>query len=122
MSPSRFDLVTLDGDTAVLGRFWAAALGLVELQREDVDRWIVLGDADGTRRIGLQHGRPVAGSIHLDIRCEVGAFAAEVQRLLALGAVLDRDVRHEPYGSIANLSDPQGNRFDLCAYEPSPES
>ena len=24
----------------------------------------------------------------------------------------------EPYGSIANLADPDGNQFDLCAYRP----
>ncbi len=33
-----------------------------------------------------------------------------------LGARLVAPPRREPYGSIANLCDPDGNPFDLCAY------
>jgi predicted enzyme related to lactoylglutathione lyase len=113
---SRFDLVTLDGDTSVLEAFWSAALGLVELEREDVDRWVVLGDADGTRRLGLQRGSYRAGSVHLDLACELDEFDAEVERLVALGATIERAVRREDYGAIINMADPEGNLFDLCAY------
>ena len=112
-----FDLVTLDSprpDDAAA--FWCAALGLHESEREDGDRWIVLSDALGVRRIGLQRGSARPGTVHLDLSCGVGEFDAEVQRLLRLGATEVGAARHEPYGSIANLADPDGNLFDLCAY------
>jgi len=112
-----FDLVTLDSprpDDAAA--FWCAALGLHESEREDGDRWIVLSDALGVRRIGLQRGSARPGTVHLDLSCGVGEFDAEVQRLLRLGATEVGAARNEPYGSIANLADPDGNLFDLCAY------
>jgi predicted enzyme related to lactoylglutathione lyase len=114
---ARFDLVTIDvADPARMAAFWSAALDLVETEREDVDRWIVLSALDGVRRIGLQRGEPRAGTVHLDLACEPAEFAAEVDRLIALGATRTRPDRTEPYGSIANLADPEGNLFDLCAY------
>ena len=112
-----FDLVTIDSpNTDDLAEFWSAALGLIEVQREDGDRWIVLAGPDGRRRIGLQRGAHVAGGMHLDLACRPDEFHEEVARLLALGASECRATRTEPYGSIANLADPDGNLFDLCAY------
>ena len=112
---TRFDLVTIDTpEPDRLAAFWSAALRLREMEREDVDRWIVLGDT--VRRIGLQRGAHRAGGLHLDLACEPGEFEDEVQRLAMLGAVLLSPVRTEPYGSIANMADPDGNLFDLCCY------
>ena len=112
-----FDLVTLDSpQTDNLAEFWSAALGLVEVQREDGDRWIVLAGPDGQRRIGLQRGAHVPGSVHLDLACHPDEFEAELARLLTLGASECQPPRIEPYGKIANLADPDGNLFDLCAY------
>ena len=112
---TRFDLVTIDTPAPDrLAAFWSAALGLREVEREDVDRWIVLGDS--IRRIGLQRGAHRPGGVHLDLACEPGEFEDEVQRLGTLGAVLLAPVRTEPYGSIANMADPDGNLFDLCCY------
>lgn len=114
---TRFDLVTIDSsDTEALAQFWSLALGLHVVEREDVDRWIVLADGDGVRRIGVQRGPAVRGSIHLDLSCRPEEFDFEAARLVDLGAVALAPPRHEPYGSIANLADPDGNRFDLCAY------
>ena len=118
--PARFDLVTLNAPQPnLLARFWSDALGLVETEREDGDRWIVLSDPTGSRRIGVQRGETVAGSVHLDLRCERSEFESELQRLRAIGASLLPPPRVEPYGSIANLVDPDGNVFDLCAYDDS---
>lgn len=114
---ARFDLVTIDvADPALMTAFWSAALDLIETEREDVDRWVVLSSRDGVRRIGLQRGTRRRGSVHLDLTCELEAFDAELTRLLRLGGSLEAPVRIEPYGSIANCSDPEGNLFDLCAY------
>ncbi len=114
---ARFDLVTIDTpDTDALARFYADALGLVEVEREDGDRWVVLAEADGTRRLGFQRGVHRSGGVHLDLRCELNEFDTELQRLVRLGAVVLRGPRTEPYGRIANLVDPAGNAFDLVAY------
>ncbi len=114
---SRFDLVTLDSPaTDALAAFWSAAVDLHEIEREDGDRWIVLADAAGIRRLGIQRGDVRPGSVHLDLACRGESFGSEVDRLTGLGARLARPVRRESYGSIANLTDPDGNLFDLCAY------
>ena len=112
-----FDLVTIDTpDTSRLAAFWSAALHLHEVEREDGDRWVVLADTAGVRRLGLQRGSHRASSIHLDLVCDPDEFEREVSRLQALGATLLAPARHEPYGAIANLHDPDGNPFDVCAY------
>jgi predicted enzyme related to lactoylglutathione lyase len=112
-----FDVVTFDvAEPARISAFWRAALDLVETEREDGDRWIVLSTRDGVRRIGLQRGTPRPGTVHLDLACTLGQFDREMARLVALGATVVRAPRREPYGSIVNLTDPEGNGFDLCAY------
>lgn len=117
MTTSRFDIVTLDTPrTGELSRFWAELLGLQEIEREDGDRWILLGDSNGGRTIGFQRGEHVAGSIHIDLSCSTSDFSNERDRMLRLGAVETRPMRSEPYGLIANFADPDGNLFDLCAY------
>ena len=116
---SSFDLVTIDAPQPdVLASFWCAALTLHETQREDGDRWLVLSDGNGVRRIGLQRGVRRPGGMHLDLACRPDEFTGEVARLVALGAGLVQPSRRESYGSIANLLDPDGNQFDLCAYRP----
>ncbi len=117
--PATFDLVTIDTPRPdVLAAFWAQVLGLVESEREDGDRWIVLSEPDGRRRLGFQRGASGAGGgVHLDLHCAVPEFAGELERLVQCGAVLVHPPRQEPYGYIANLVDPDGNPFDLCAYE-----
>jgi predicted enzyme related to lactoylglutathione lyase len=114
---ARLDLVTFDSpDIERLAAFWSAAIDLHEVEREDGDRWIVLADGDDRRCLGLQRGAQRGGSVHLDLACRAEEFDAEVQRLLDLGARVLSPPRHESYGSIVNLTDPDGNAFDLCAY------
>ena len=111
-----FDIVTIDTpDTVALSGFWCAALALVELEREDGTRWIAIGHPDGTRVLGFQTGKQRAGGTHVDLACSVDEFDAELDRLVSLGAVAGES-RIEPYGRIVNLTDPDGNPFDLCAY------
>ena len=117
VTASRFDIVTLNSPrTNELANFWAELLGLQEIEREDGDRWILLGDADGGRTIGFQRGEHVAGSIHIDLSCSTSDFPNERERFLGLGAIETRPMRSEPYGLIANFADVDGNLFDLCAY------
>ena len=117
VTASRFDIVTLNSPrTKELAKFWAELLGLQEIEREDGDRWILLGNTNGGRTIGFQRGEHVAGSIHIDLSCSTSDFPNERERILRLGAVETRPMRSEPYGLIANFADVDGNLFDLCAY------
>lgn len=112
-----FDLVTIDTpDVDRASAFWCAALDLHEVEREDVDRWVVLADHAGVRRVGLQRGVARPGGVHLDLTCRTDEFDATLGHVVDLGARVDGDVRREPYGVIANLRDPDGYAFDLCAY------
>ena len=117
VTASRFDIVTLNSPrTNELAKFWAELLGLQEIEREDGDRWILLGNTNGGRTIGFQRGEHVAGSVHIDLSCSTSDFPNERERILRLGAVETRPMRSEPYGLIANFADVDGNLFDLCAY------
>ena len=117
VTASRLDIVTLNSPrTNELAKFWAELLGLQEIEREDGDRWILLGNTNGGRTIGFQRGEHVAGSIHIDLSCSTSDFPNERERILRLGAVETRPMRSEPYGLIANFADVDGNLFDLCAY------
>jgi len=114
---TRFDLLTIDSPaTDDIAVFWSAVLDLHEVEREDGDRWIVLADAEGRRRIGVQAGVARPGSMHLDLECSPDEFDSELARIAALGSRQLGPARHESYGSIVNLADPDGNPFDLCAY------
>ena len=117
MTASRFDIVTLNTlRTNELSKFWADLLGLQEIEREDGDRWILLGNPNGGRTIGFQRGDHVDGSMHIDLSCSTDDFTNERERMLHLGAIETRPMRSEPYGLIANFADLDGNLFDLCAY------
>jgi predicted enzyme related to lactoylglutathione lyase len=114
---ARFDLVTFDSpapDSAAA--FWCEVLHLHETEREDGDRWIVLSDGDGRRRIGVQRGSVRPGTVHLDLVCSIDEFDDERSRLMGCGAAELAPARAMEYGRIANLADPDGNPFDLCAY------
>jgi predicted enzyme related to lactoylglutathione lyase len=126
--PASLDLTTLDAvDSEALAAFWSAAVGLTELHREDGGRWIELG-FNGRRAIGVQRIPGLAPAeavwdgerkerLHLDLVCSLIEFDSEVDRLVNLGARELRDRRQESYGCIATLADPEGNVFDLCAYQ-----
>ncbi|RLL66883.1 VOC family protein [Streptomyces sp. Z26] len=95
--------------------FWTEALGYVPREAPD-DDWVVLVPATGTGvqlSLGLS-GTPVQERprVHLDLYAgDAAAQAAEVTRLLALGA---RRVDWADYPADADfvvLADPDGNRF-----------
>ncbi len=126
-----FDLVTIcAADSRLLVSFWSKALDLVVTEEEDDGRWTVLGDDAVPRRLGVQRINDLAATspswqgaakprLHLDLACSLAEATDEVERLVALGASRLRDDRYESYGFIATLADPEGNVFDLCAYDSS---
>lgn len=99
--------------------FWSAALGYQPSWDTAEDDWVSLLDPRGGARLSLQRGDrppPAAPQSHLDLEPDPATGqAAEVERLLALGATrVDWD-----YGEGDDwvvLADPDGNRF--CVLQP----
>ncbi|MER5365086.1 VOC family protein [Streptomyces sp. NBC_01768] len=93
--------------------FWKAALGYVERDPATDDDWVVLVPAEGPGvglALGLS-GTPVqeVPRVHLDLYTE--EQDAEVDRLIALGAVrVDWDLYPDDPDFVV-LADPEGNRF-----------
>ncbi|MFF0629470.1 VOC family protein [Streptomyces sp. NPDC004296] len=95
--------------------FWSAALGYVP-REEMADDWVVLVPEDGA---GVQLSLGLSASpvqerprVHLDVYAgDAADQAAEVERLVSLGA---RRVDWDSYPDDADfvvLADPDGNRF-----------
>ena len=95
--------------------FWTRALGYVP--RDEIeDRWVVLVPPDG-QGTGLALGRSETPAqdhprVHLDLYAgDAADQAAEVERLVALGAErVDWDLYPEDPDFVV-LADPDGNRF-----------
>ncbi|MEE1793366.1 VOC family protein [Streptomyces sp. BE308] len=99
-------------DVARAAAFWKAALGYVE-REPATDDWVVLVP-DGGTGAGLSLGRsesPVqeVPRVHLDLYS--AAQPAEVERLVALGAVRVAWELYPPDPDFVVLADPEGNRF-----------
>jgi predicted enzyme related to lactoylglutathione lyase len=121
--PTRLVHLVIDAaDPARLARFWAAALGWVVAAEEEgeVDVW-----PDGYRYpdpvalplvfVPVPEAKAGKNRVHLDLAAESAAHqAAQVERLLALGAVrADIGQGDVPWQVLA---DPEGNEF--CVLDP----
>ena len=69
-----------------------------------------LGESDPQRRDYARHWTPV----HLDF--VVDDVESALQRLLKLGATLERPVQERRWGRMANLADPFGHGIDLLEF------
>ncbi len=97
--------------------FWMQALGYVPRDQEVDDTWIVLVPPEGNTGIGIALGlseTPVQDHprVHLDLYAgDAADQAAEVDRLVALGATrVDWDL-YPTDPDFVVLADPEGNRF-----------
>jgi catechol 2,3-dioxygenase-like lactoylglutathione lyase family enzyme len=97
--------------------FWCRALGYVPRDAVVEDDWVVLVPADGGHGTRIALGRsetPVQEHprVHLDLYAgDAADQAAEVQRLLSLGATdVDWD-RYPDDPDFVILADTEGNRF-----------
>ncbi|MFF2344680.1 VOC family protein [Pseudarthrobacter sp. NPDC058119] len=111
------ELVLNCTDPEVLARFWSEVLGYVELDREDGA--IEIGPETGFG--GMQptiilssSSNPRAGRLplHIDVNPVDRDQAAELERLLALGA-RPADVGQAGSEQWHVLQDPEGNEFCL---------
>ncbi|MFB7634604.1 VOC family protein [Streptomyces sp. NPDC056149] len=95
--------------------FWTAALGYVP-REEIADDWVVLVSAEGTGiplSLGLSE-TPVQElpRIHLDLYAgDAADQAAEVERLLSLGAQRVDWAHYPDDADFVVLADTEGNRF-----------
>ena len=112
------ELVLNCNDPALLARFWREVLGYVELDRED--GYIEIGPPDGFG--GLQptiilspSNNPRTGRLplHIDVNPVDRDQAAELERLLALGA-RRADVGQTGDENWHVLQDPEGNEFCIA--------
>lgn len=107
------DWLAIDcADPAALACFWAEALGyrVVEADPPTPDEVsIVPNSGQGTRLLFLRvpEGKQVKNRLHLDLR--PSDQAAEVERLIALGARRVDIGQGEPTWVV--LADPEGNEF-----------
>ena len=99
-------------DLEVQAAFWQQALGY-ERRVDDSDDFVLLFPLDGDGpnvSLDAHHSEaPVPPRIHLDLYAD--DQAAEVERLVALGASRVSWDRQPPDADYVILADPEGNRF-----------
>jgi len=93
--------------------FWQAALGYVRRDDGASEDFVLLGPSEGAApNLSLDQVRStlqVPPRLHLDLYTE--DQAAEVERLLALGASEVHWDKRPPEADYVILADPEGNRF-----------
>jgi catechol 2,3-dioxygenase-like lactoylglutathione lyase family enzyme len=93
--------------------FWQGALGYVRRDNGESDDFVLLGPRDGVGpNLSLDQVRSslqIPPRLHLDLYAE--DQAAEVERLLALGATEVHWDKRPPDADYVILADPEGNRF-----------
>jgi predicted enzyme related to lactoylglutathione lyase len=123
--PTRLVHLVVDAaDPSRLARFWAGALGweVAPVEPDEVDVWpagFSYPDSSALPLVFVPVPEPKAGKnrVHLDLATEsMRHQAAEVERLLALGAApIDIGQGNVPWTVLA---DPEGNEF--CVLDPRP--
>ncbi|HEU5392503.1 MAG TPA: VOC family protein [Streptosporangiaceae bacterium] len=123
--PTRLVHLVVDAaDPARLARFWAAALGwqVAPEEPDEVDVWppgFSYPDSSALPLVFVPVPEPKAGKnrVHLDLATESRRHqAAEVERLLALGATPAGIGQGDVPWTV--LADPEGNEF--CVLDPRP--
>ena len=102
--------------------FWAEVLGYTENPadpNEPGHEECLLYSPDGRHRIlfiEVPETKTVKNRLHFDLRPTDLSQAAEVERLLGLGARVHADLRHDDGGWVTML-DPEGNEFCVLCSE-----
>ena len=118
------ELVLLCREPEVLARFWCEVLDFVELGREGDD--IEIGPREGSggaqpTLILSRSDQPRQGQLrlHIDVNPTDRDQEAELERLLAIGAV-PKDIGQTGEESWHVLADPEGNEFCLLRTQVKP--
>jgi catechol 2,3-dioxygenase-like lactoylglutathione lyase family enzyme len=116
---SRVIAVAVDcRDAERCAEFWCAALGTgIDGRWRDAHgvEYVQIGTGDGALMVfqPVPEAKAAKNRLHLDIAPAQGTQAAEVERLLGLGAT---PVADEPEDPWIVLADPEGNEF--CVLPP----
>ncbi len=110
--------VLLDcADAERVAAFWCEVLGWEVLDRGDGE--VEIGEPGGTFRLvflPVPEPKTIKNRVHLDVHANDGDQAAEVDRLIRLGAT-HVDVGQRDVDWIV-LADPEGNEFCVLAGPP----
>jgi predicted enzyme related to lactoylglutathione lyase len=115
--PSRIANIVISAvDPDLVADFWCAVLGWQVLEREpDI---VSIADAEQSYPmidvVAVPEPKTQQNRLHLDLRADGVETAAELERLLALGA-RRVDVGQGPDVSWVVLADPEGNEFCLLS-------
>ncbi|MEU8225679.1 VOC family protein [Kribbella sp. NPDC048915] len=103
-------------DAASLATFWAGVLSS-EVDADSNEFFATVNRAaDGPTLMFLQVPEPRTGKNRLHVDLVAADWAAEVDRLVGLGA--ERVAEHDEYGvHWITLADPEGNVFDLAEHK-----
>jgi catechol-2,3-dioxygenase len=105
-------------DAEALAAFWCEVLGWKVIDRDEED--IEIGGDGSSVTIVFEtvpERKTIKNRIHLDVKANDGDQAAEVERLIALGA-RRADVGQGDDVSWVVLADPEGNEFCVLAGAP----
>ncbi len=114
---SRLAVIAIDAlDPRTLADFWCAVLGWQVVDQDESGIGIGPPDsrAPGIDLLAVPDRKTVKNRLHLDLRADGSSTAAELERLLALGA-RRVDVGQGPDVSWVVLADPEGNEFCLLS-------
>jgi len=112
---SRIAVLAVDAtDPRTVADFWCAVLGWSVVETDGTS--ISIGDGAGRQIdvLPVPEARTVKNRLHLDLRADGSSTAAELERLLALGA-RRVDVGQAADASWTVLADPEGNEFCLLS-------
>lgn len=118
--PSRLASIALDAvNPELVAAFWCAVLDWEVIDEDGVDGELVsIAPRDHAGPsidiIAVPERKTLKNRLHLDLRADGAATAAELQRLLELGATR-ADVGQGPDVSWVVLADPEGNEFCLLS-------
>ena len=113
--PVQISSVCLDAvDPRRLAEFWVAVLGWGVAEDDDGGVSLASPDRDLPRLdiCRVPEVKQVKNRLHLDLRADRSSFAAEVDRLEALGA-RRVDIGQGPEVTWIVFADPEGNEFCL---------
>jgi hypothetical protein len=110
MSVSLATVVFDCGNAAELARFWSAVLDRPVDPGASADYAGLGGERPTWMFNKVPEGKVVKNRVHVDLAS--ATWAAEVERLVALGATRLKEY-HQDGSHWITLADPEGNEFDL---------
>lgn len=115
--PSRLASIAIDAiDPRTVADFWCAVLGWQVVEEDTGIISIAPSDASWPfiDVIAVPEGKTIKNRLHFDLRADGVPTAAELERLLGLGA-RRKDIGQGPDVSWVVLGDPGGNEFCLLS-------